>query len=53
MQKLTWKEYGGTHPAPAGNRVAADMIRELLDMVGLNVNPNHQRCLAAPPAQIP
>ena len=30
-KKLTWKEYGGTHPAPAGNRVAADMIRELLD----------------------
>ncbi len=28
--KLTWKEYGGTHPAAAGNRVAADMIDDLL-----------------------
>lgn len=27
---LTWKEYGGTHPAPAGNRIAADMVVELL-----------------------
>ncbi len=30
-KQLTWKQYGGTHPAPAGNRVAADMIEELLD----------------------
>ena len=29
--RLTWKEYGGTHPAAAGNRIAADMIVDLLD----------------------
>lgn len=27
---LTWKEYGGTHPKPPGNRIGADMIRTLL-----------------------
>ncbi len=27
---LTWKEYGGTHPVEAGNRVAADQIEDLL-----------------------
>jgi len=29
---LTWKEYGGTHPKPPGNRIGADMIAKLLDM---------------------
>ncbi len=28
--KLTWKQYGGTHPAPLGNRIGADMIDGLL-----------------------
>jgi lysophospholipase L1-like esterase len=28
---LTWKEYGGTHPKPPGNRIGADMIVRLLD----------------------
>ena len=28
---LTWKEYGGTHPKPPGNRIGADMIKTLLD----------------------
>ena len=27
---LTWKQYGGTHPAPTGNRIAADMVALLL-----------------------
>ena len=27
--ELTWKDYGGVHPAPRGNRIAADMIDEL------------------------
>lgn len=26
---LTWKTFGGTHPKPAGNRIAADMIAQL------------------------
>ena len=29
--KLTWQEFGGTHPKPAGNQIAADMIASLLD----------------------
>ncbi len=28
--RLTWKEYGGTHPIQAGNRLAADLIEDLL-----------------------
>lgn len=28
--KLTWKIYGGVHPAPAGNRICADMINQML-----------------------
>jgi lysophospholipase L1-like esterase len=27
---LTWEVFGGTHPKPAGNRICADMIDELL-----------------------
>jgi acetyl esterase/lipase/lysophospholipase L1-like esterase len=29
--KLTWEKFGGTHPAPFGNRLCADMIDTLLD----------------------
>lgn len=28
---LTWAEYGGTHPKPPGNRIGADMIKQLLN----------------------
>jgi lysophospholipase L1-like esterase len=28
--KLTWKVFGGTHPKPAGNAIAAEMIAQLL-----------------------
>ncbi|MCA9032300.1 MAG: SGNH/GDSL hydrolase family protein, partial [Planctomycetaceae bacterium] len=28
--KLTWKEYGGVHPAPRGNQIAAGLIKDLL-----------------------
>ena len=28
--KLTWKEYGGVHPAPFGNAICARMIEDLL-----------------------
>ncbi|MEL6111074.1 MAG: SGNH/GDSL hydrolase family protein, partial [Planctomycetota bacterium] len=28
---ITWQVYGGTHPKPAGNRVAADLIDRVLD----------------------
>ena len=29
--KITWQQFGGTHPKPFGNRICADMIDELLD----------------------
>ena len=28
--ELTWEEYGGTHPGPAGHRLAAEMIVEAI-----------------------
>ena len=31
--KLTWKQYGGVHPAPVGNAICAKMIEELFDSV--------------------
>lgn len=29
--KLTWEEYGGTHPQEPGNRLAADMVIDILE----------------------
>jgi len=29
--EFDWKKFGGVHPAPFGNRIAADMIGELMD----------------------
>lgn len=29
--EITWKQFGGTHPKPFGNRICADMIDQLLD----------------------
>lgn len=29
--KLTWKQFGGVHPGPDGNRICANMIDRLLD----------------------
>ncbi|QDS87186.1 hypothetical protein EC9_13640 [Rosistilla ulvae] len=29
---LSWEVYGGTHPKPAGNRIAADLIDQLIDV---------------------
>ena len=29
--ELTWDEYGGTHPKPRGNAIAAEMIKDLLN----------------------
>ena len=31
--RLTWKQYGGVHPAPHGNGICARMIEELFDRV--------------------
>ncbi|MEQ8787312.1 MAG: GDSL-type esterase/lipase family protein [Pirellulaceae bacterium] len=29
--RLTWQQYGGTHPKPAGNAIAAQMIAQLFE----------------------
>lgn len=29
--RLTWKQFGGVHPGPDGNRICANMIERLLD----------------------
>jgi len=29
-EELTWKQFGGTHPAPFGNRIAEDLCEQLL-----------------------
>lgn len=28
---LTWQKFGGTHPKPPGNRICADLIKEMLE----------------------
>lgn len=34
LGRLTWKEYGGTHPAEPGNRLCASMIHRLMHRLG-------------------
>ena len=36
--ELTWKQYGGTHPAPFGNAIAAAMIADLFHRVGVGID---------------
>jgi hypothetical protein len=43
---LTWKQYGGVHPAPFGNAIAARMIDELFNRAWAKPLPNE----AAPKA---
>jgi len=40
---LTWKQYGGTHPKDPGNRMAADMIADLLDTAWSDPIADHPR----------
>ncbi|MHC4400264.1 MAG: GDSL-type esterase/lipase family protein [Planctomycetota bacterium] len=40
---LTWKQFGGTHPAPAGNAVCAGMIDTLLDQAWSEPLPPNAR----------
>lgn len=41
--QLTWETYGGTHPKPAGNRIAADMIEQLFDAAWADAEQLEQR----------
>ena len=38
-KRLTWKQFGGTHPAPYGNRLCADLIEQLLAATGGKPKP--------------
>ena len=38
--KLTWAKFGGTHPKPAGNAIASEMIQKLLTKAWKVNSPN-------------
>ena len=40
---MTWKEFGGTHPKDPGNRLAADLIADLLDAAWSDPTYNQPR----------
>lgn len=53
---FTWKEYGGTHPAPAGNQIAANLVQDLLNTawhlnrnLGIDENPESKSIGTAKP----
>ena len=33
---MTWQTYGGVHPKPAGNRIAADLIESVFEQCGFS-----------------
>jgi pimeloyl-ACP methyl ester carboxylesterase/lysophospholipase L1-like esterase len=43
---LSWEEFGGTHPKPAGNRICTDMIDQLLDGAWNETLPDDARPVA-------
>jgi hypothetical protein len=43
---LSWEEFGGTHPKPAGNRICTDMIDQLLDGTWNEMLPDDARPVA-------
>jgi len=45
---LTWKIFGGTHPAPAGNRICADMIEAMLSAAWSDPLPDGAKPAAHP-----
>ena len=51
-KQLTWKQFGGTHPAPYGNRLCTDLIEQLFDHAwspdSLSVRALHVRKLPTP-----
>ncbi|QDV55445.1 SGNH/GDSL hydrolase family protein [Rosistilla oblonga] len=50
---LSWDVYGGTHPKPAGNRIAADLIDQLLDAAWKGDKSAEDAKLAAHPLPEP
>ncbi len=45
---LTWKKYGGVHPAPFGNAIPAKMIAGTLDMAWMYKLVDNAKLIAAP-----
>jgi len=50
-KELTWQKFGGVHPAPFGNRMAADMVGQLMDECwgGTGVPAREAKDYALPP----
>ena len=46
--KTTWNQYGGTHPKPYGNAIAAEMIEKLLTKAGKQAKPKGRRAHSVP-----
>ncbi|MDR2706476.1 MAG: SGNH/GDSL hydrolase family protein [Planctomycetaceae bacterium] len=44
-KKLTWQQYGGVHPAPYGNRLAANMIEKLFEQPTSAENSSSEKTL--------
>lgn len=49
--RLTWQEFGGTHPAPAGNAICAGMIDQLLGRAWSQPLAGDARPVAHPPVE--
>jgi lysophospholipase L1-like esterase len=45
---FTWKEYGGTHPAPAGNALCAEMIDRLMSIAWARPLADNARTVGHP-----
>ncbi len=46
-KQLTWKQFGGTHPAPYGNAICAEMIEKLLNKDWQEIKPRMKHATPA------
>ena len=42
-RSLTWAKFGGTHPKPAGNAIASDLVADLLNYAWVEPLPNEAK----------
>ena len=42
-RSLTWAEFGGTHPKPAGNAIASELVADLLNYAWVEPLPNEAK----------
>ena len=47
-EQMTWKQFGGTHPGPMGNQLAADMATAILSSAWRAVDPASIQPMAHP-----